>query len=511
MSNLVTINTFDGGIAEDVRTTATNQCESSVNFDILTNPHKLLPYSDPVAETHAGTVTDYTITDVAVVDVSGTETIYGMGRHASGSQDVAIFKKNSTTDITASWTAEVATNANDLTPGTLVEYKNFLWYMSGGSTFSKFAPPSTISNVATLAGPYTTNFSPRPFRHPIDDTLYMASGNLVYKFDNVVYTTPTATYTLATNFEVQSFTDYGNYLAMGGKYLSKHKKSAVYLGDRDITTSLKPQQVIDWGEGSLMILENVGGVLVGISYTENIGSYTTATRYKMYIKTYSGGSVQTVKEIITGSTENLRIWKAKSGDRLYFGFNGDDALYVLGKNKSGYWAVTKDRYINPTGSTITGASGKLTGVSLLGDIMFTSYGDGTTDGYLTRQGTGTAYTLPSRYFTTVNPNMPLADRTKKKTLMEIRLSYTCSSTNGTANVYVYNNGGSSKLALTKTQTAVGEYLTTAFKYNDSTNFDESIELKFMLETTGNVSIKEFKYIHLGFVLLYLLFVELPYV
>lgn len=60
MSNTVTINTWDGGHAEDIRTTASNECESVVNFDILTNPHKLIPYSDPVAETSSGTITDYT-------------------------------------------------------------------------------------------------------------------------------------------------------------------------------------------------------------------------------------------------------------------------------------------------------------------------------------------------------------------------------------------------------------------------------------------------------------------
>ena len=73
------LNRFDGGIAEDVRTTSTNQCASSVNFDTQTNPHKLIPYSDPVAETHAGgTTTDYNITDVAVVNVSSVPTIYSL-------------------------------------------------------------------------------------------------------------------------------------------------------------------------------------------------------------------------------------------------------------------------------------------------------------------------------------------------------------------------------------------------------------------------------------------------
>ena len=496
MSVTAIINQWDGGIAEDIRTTATNQCESSVNFDIFTNPHKLLPYSDPVAETSLdGAITDDSITDVAVVDVSGTETIYGMGRHASNSQDVAIFKKNSTTDITAGFT-EVATNSNDLTPGTLIEYHDLLFFIAGGSTIHSFSPPSTITAISTASGAYTTNFAPKPFRHPIDDTLYWAVANFVYKYDGVTYTNVTngKTYQLATNFEIQSITDYGNYLAIGGKYLTKSKKSYVYLGDRDITTSLKPQQVLDWGNGSLKILESINGSLIGISYTENIGSFSTSTKYRLYIKGYSGGTVQTIKEIITGSVEDLRVWKAKSGDKLYFGFNGDNAIYVLAKNKSGYWSVVKDRYINPSGSTITGASGKLTGI--IGDIMFTSYGDATTDGYLARQGTGTTYTLPSRYFTTVNPGMVIADRTKRKKLKEIRLSYTCNSTNGTANVYVYNSAlTTTKLALTKTQTVVGEYVTTCFRFNDSTNFDESYEFKFLIETTGNVSPKELKYVY----------------
>ena len=130
---------------------------------------------------------------------------------------------------------------------------------------------------------------------------------------------------------------------------------------------------------------------------------------------------------------------------------------------------------------------------MIGDISFTSYGDATTDGYLARQGTGTAYTLPSRYFTTINPKMPLEDRTKRKKLNQLKISYSCKSTSGTVNVYVYDDSGTSKLALTKTQTAIGEYVTTSYAYNDSLQFDEGYEYKFLLETTGNVEIKEFKY------------------
>lgn len=485
------INRFDGGIAEDVRTTSTNQCAYSVNFDIQTNPHKLIPYSDPVAETSLdGAITDDSTTDVAVLNVSGVATIYGMGRNSAVSQNVAIFLKNSTTDITAAWT-QVATNGNALTPNTLVEYKDKLYFMAGGSTFMSFTAPSTIAGIASMAGPYTTNFSPKPFRHPIDDTLYLASGNLVYKFDNVTYTTPTLVHTLATNFEVQSFADYGNFLAIGGKYLTKHKRSAVYLSNRIIPND-GTQQVIDWGEGSLAILENIGGVLVGISYTENVGSFTTQNSYKLFIKIYAGGTVQTVKEIVTGTASSIRIWKAKSGDKLYFGYDTGRSLYCVGRNKAGEWFVVGDRYYTPTGSYITGT---FNGVSFIGDIAFISYQDGGTTGYLVRQGTSSTYSLTSYYETTVNPNMDVSHRTLRKKLKNIRISYTVNSANGTIGIGLRQDSQTASYTsvISETKSSTGEYVTHADMNADGTGFDEGYELQFQLSSTGKVSIKQFEY------------------
>src|ERR1700741_19589 len=218
----VTINRFDGGIAEDIRTTAKNQCQTSANFDIHTNPHKLIPYSDPIAETHAsGPITDYAITDTAVINIGGTTpTVYGMGRRSAVSTNLAIFKKDSTTDITAQWTAEVA-NGGTVSPGTFVNYYDLTAtedraYMVNGAAWGVFDPPSTVTTAGSLVGPYTTNLYPKPFRHPLDNTLYLGAANKVYKFDAVTYTSATVLHTLGTNFEIQSFTDYGNYLAIGG-------------------------------------------------------------------------------------------------------------------------------------------------------------------------------------------------------------------------------------------------------------------------------------------------------
>lgn len=493
----VVLNRFDGGHAEDLRTTETNQSASSVNFDIYTNPHKLIPYSDPVAETHAsGAITDYAITDVAVLNISGTTpTIYGMGRTNSGSTNVSIFKKSSTSDITAQWSAALASGGT-VSPGTLISYYDAtagadkLYFINGGA-FGVFTDPSTVGSSGGLVGPYTTNLYAKPFRHPIDNTVYIGAANKVYKFDAVTYTSATLVHTFGTNFEVMSFTDYGNYLAIGGRYFGRDKKSAVYLSNRIIPND-GAQQVIDWGEGSLVAIENIGGSLVGISYTESVGSYSSTVKYKLFVKVFNGGTVETIKEIETFRTDNIKIWKAKNNNRLYFGYDTDRALYVVGKNKAGNWFVANDRYYTPTGSYITGT---FNGISFVGDIAFIAYQDGGTTGYLVRQGTSTAYTLTSYYNTTINPGMNVEHRSLKKKLKKVRISYEVSTANGTVGVGFRQDSQSAAYTsvISKSQSSTGQYTTTATAFASGTNFDEGYEFQFQLTSTGNVSIKQFEY------------------
>lgn len=494
------INRFDGGMAEDLRTTATNQCASSVNFDIATNPHKLTPYSDPIAETHAsGPMTDYAITDVAVLNISGTTpTVYGMGRTNSGSTNVSIFKKSSTSDITAQWSAALA-SSGIASSGTMLNYydrlaaleKLYMVYTAGA--WGEFNPQTNTFAAASgsIGNPYGNDIYPKPFRHPIDDTVYIGGGQKVYKFDSSTYTTPTLLHTFMYSFEVTSFCDFGNYLGIGGRYRGRDKKSSVYLSNRVIPND-GAQQVIDWGEGSLVAIENIGGSIVGISYTEDVGGYSTTSNYKLYIKVWSGGEVQTVKEIETQRTDEIKIWKAKHDDKLYFGYDTDRSLYVVGKNQAGEWYVSGDRYYTPTGSYITGT---FNGISFVGDIAFIAYQDGGTTGYLVRQGTGTTYALTSYYTTTINPNMEVSHRTLRKKLKNIRIAYTVGTAGGTIGVGYRQDSqvASFKSVISETESSTGEYVTHADACANGDAFDEGYELQLELSSTGNVSIKQVEY------------------
>jgi hypothetical protein len=85
------------------------------------------------------------------------------------------------------------------------------------------------------------------------------------------------------------------------------------------------------------------------------------------------------------------------------------------------------------------------------------------------------------------------DRTKRKKLVEIRVSYTVSAANGTVAVTISKDGGAYTSAISTTQTSTGEYVTKAQAFADGKAFDEGYEFQFLLQSTGNVSIKEFKY------------------
>ena len=319
--------------------------------------------------------------------------------------------------------------------------------------------------------------------------MYIGGANKVYKFDAVTYTSATLLHTLADYFEITSFADYGTYLAIGGRYFGRDRKSTVYLSNKDITSPQElPVSSIDWGEGSLVHIENIGGVLVGISYTEEVGSYTSVAKYKLFIKTYSGGTVRTIKEIETRRSDDVKIWTAKSGDKLYFGFDTDRALYVVGMNKLGEIFIVPDRYYNPTGSYITGT---FNGVSFIGDISFVAYQDGGTTGYLVRQGTSSAYTLTSIYETTVNSGVVEDHRVLNKQIKKIRISYTVNTANGTVGVGLRldSQTASYDSVISESKSSTGEYVTTATMKADGSAFDTCYELQLRLTSTGNVSIK----------------------
>lgn len=80
-------------------------------------------------------------------------------------------------------------------------------------------------------------------------------------------------------------------------------RSNVYLWDMSEDRTFN--ESIDWGEGSLMILENLGGTLVGVSISDvnysSATTYTTTKTKKLTIRYLSGNQAIIVKEIYCSS------------------------------------------------------------------------------------------------------------------------------------------------------------------------------------------------------------------
>lgn len=488
---LAIINQFDGGQAEDVRTFALNEQETSFNFNIYTNPHYLIPYIDMVAETvSSGTITDFALTEADVINVAGTTSLVALGRESSGSNKPQFFRKSSSSDITSSWQA-YAVGVNTVIPGTLVVYKGFAYCLGDTGTahnLQKFNGTLSVSTSGTLGG---YGLPPaKPFVHPEDNVLYMGSANIISKWDDSTFTATALT--LPEDKVIVSLTNYGTYLAIGCRQKYGAGSAICYLWGRDTTLNTL-QGVLDLGVGQLNIIENLNNNLFFVMSKQVVGSYSNVTQNTLTIKGYAGGAVEIIREVDLGSSlgTSLNVLKQKRNETLFFAFSSDTAIYRFGKNKSGSYYLSHDRAY-PSGTTT------VTGFSIIGDFMWLGHSVTGTSNRFYRTiaaSESQAFATTSTYVTTINPSMVVEDRYRDKTLIAVAIAYTAGQNNGTVGLKL-STDGSTYTTLVSTTTSAGEGLTEATAQNSNGQpIGEGREFQFKIESTGNSKIKEIRYIY----------------
>lgn len=488
----VIMNQFDGGIAEDERSHSTIECSDVLGFDTLTYPHKLTPHGESEAEAlTSGSITDKIITDVNR-DSNGY--ISFLGRNSSGSPTVtSIFFKDSGTDIASTSTALGSDSAGAIyLANTSAFYKSNYYYQISTSGVVRKLTAGTF--VATTAGTmpvsatWTNEVGVKPIIHPADDILYMARQQYLAKINGTTYTNLTAV-VIPTIQYITSITDYDSDLAIGTAPTFEGGKSRVYLWNRNETSSTFRAN-IDWGEGSLMVLENIGGTLVGVSVSDanyvSSTSYTVTKTKKLTVRVLSGSQAVVVKEIIVPSTFSLKNFKARTANKLYFGGDNGDALFVIRKNNDGSLTVSKDRYIN-NGSAYT----TLKGLGLYGDYLFTMFDTAGQTGNVYRTKVTSSYTNTSVYETTINPSMDIADRAKLKGISLVSVS-TAPLPAGASVTVKYSVDGSAYTTLL-TESTDGRVTTTASNQNDGSPFLDGYEYQFKIESTGGAEVTELRY------------------
>jgi hypothetical protein len=347
---------------------------------------------------------------------------------------------------------------------------------------------STVGTIAGISSYWTNEMGVKPFVHPADDILYIARQRYLAKVNNTTFTDITSVVIPSTQF-ITSLTDYDSDIAIATAPMFEGGKSRVFIWNRDTSTSTFRSN-IDWGEGSLLILENIGGTLIGVSTSEASyspqTSYTTTKTKKITIRVLSGGQAVVIKELTVPSTFTLKNFKARSSDRFYFGGDNGDALYVVRKNADGTITVSKDRFVN-NGSAYT----TLRGIAIYGDYLFTMFDTAGQSGNVYRTKVTSSYTNTSIWETNINPSMALDDRVKLKSLKTVSVSTSPMPANGQITVKYSVDGGAYENILTETTDS--KITTPTGSDANGAPFKDGIEYQFKVESTGGAEVTELRY------------------
>lgn len=215
-----------------------------------------------------------------------------------------------------------------------------------------------------------------------DDNLYLPYNNILVR----VYPSGTVqdqALKLPTNLKITSLTNFGNYLAIGCSSTSTYNGvSKVFLWN---LYSPDVQEVIDWGEGELRILENVEGMLVGIT-DRYLNNASGAGRGSMIVQGYSGGAPQVLKEVFTSALTGITMPLSKTvkNNRLFFvakiktndaGTEYNEGIWSFGRKNSQYQFALSLDYISENITT----SG-IQAFGSAGNFFFIAHsGDGSVD------------------------------------------------------------------------------------------------------------------------------------
>lgn len=488
----VILNKWDGGSAEDIRTTNQNQSEYSQNFDIFTEPYRLLPLRDSIAETPDVATDDSEISDIGICTISGTDYIVGIGFESSVSTAMSFYTK---TSAVGTFTKQASASGNTFVKGSGVIYKTLAFGVddNGSGTYRliRFNGASSVTTIGSITA--TSGKPAKCFVHPEDNILYVVVDNVISKWDGSTFTNYTSI--LPQYYSATSLTNYGGYLAITMNSNQGANKPTCFLWGRDGTLNTL-QGSISLGEGYVGIVENLDNNLIFVMSPfsgDSIANFLIQN--KVIIKVYSGGAVETIKEINDNSTISIgrvSTIKAKRNNRVYFGFSNSACVWSFGKNKEGRYTITQDRFMK-NGTTIA----TFKGISIIGDVMWVLGFDGSADVLMRTKldllGESVTYTGTSVYRTTINPNMPINDRYKEKQLQAFCISYTAIGT-GTVALKYSVDGSTFTTAISQT-TASGEYSIEATAQADGSPFDikKGRELQFQIESTGGAKIKEFAY------------------
>lgn len=480
-------NRFDGGIAEDVRTVTTNECEISVGFDLYSNPHKLIHYKDQLAETGSNINTNQ-ITDVGMTNIVGTDYMVAFG-YDTGATTLPASYIRTAYNFNDAWSSQQAVGVASYSycKGTYVQYQGISYVLTvNGTTYN--LQKSIVAGTMTSVGTFTATAGvdvPKPYIHPDDKILYMVVGNTIAKWDGTTFTSVSTI--LPTGYKATSITHSSGYLAIS-MTPSIVGDSLLYLWGRDTGINTL-QGGVNLGSSICQSIENIGGAVICVSKGDNLGAFQDKN---LEFRAYIGGETTTLFKTIaipTTSTTNYNIVKARKDDKLYFAVGGEKAVYMVCKNRSGRYMVTQDRFIS-SGGTVT----NVYAINFVGDVMYVAFQEGGTYKLTaTDRESAVPITSLASYKTTINPSMPEADREMDKRLVKVQVNYESEYAQGNT-ILKYTVDGVEGTILSKANTIDSNLKIEETRESTGIPFRSGKDIQFTVESNC-ANIKSIRYIY----------------
>ena len=374
-----TLNRFDGGIVNDPRTPRAGVCRMCTNFDALTNPYKLTPYRTSEDGDSAASTSQKQNFQIAL-RTGTTYSLYSLGVKSGAATAEVLYKDLTTGGSNDLDDATWSTPTNNQSSSGAANFDLFLYYKTAGliigaragTNLWAFSPSGSAWSDSWQALTYT-NIA-QGIVHSKDDIAYFPYDNKIASYNHTGTVWNATALTLPSHFYVTSICEYGNYLAIACAPLNAVGKSHVFLWDRD-STLVTLSESIDWGEGSLRVLHEIEGSLVGASL---YGSNSTRFKDRVVFKSSTGYGAKEFLTLQGGTTTYLPIAKQKIDNRLWFmmsislGGSTREGVWSIGKNEEGGFSVLHER--TPNGDTAL-TSPVFKNFFIIGDYLFQSYVD----------------------------------------------------------------------------------------------------------------------------------------
>jgi len=478
------INRFDGGMVQDPRS---GGARAVTNFDVHTNPYSLTPYRDSESGDSASS-TSQKQNFAYALSVGGAFRFFALGVKATAITAEILYKDDfsnatwSTVGTTAKYQAASGTTAFDL----FVYYRyatvanSRIFGASAGTRIWSYDPTGTADfDDAGHNLTYTKLAQGLVFSK--DDILYIPYDNKIAKNNQGSWTD--AALTLPSHLYITSIAEYGNYLAIACAPLSGLGNSVVYLWDRDSSLATL-SDLIDWGEGDLKVLEEVGGYLIGVSVNQS-NKFAGDITFRYYA---GAGGAHIFQKLRSETITNfVAIAKQKVADRLFFAMK----LTINGTRKEGIWSVGRvgDRFSiiherTPNNDTLI-ENGLLSikNFKFTGDYLFISYLDASSVYQLSKTNDQAVYSHTSIWESGINPNMPEEDKSQITSIVSVGANYVALPAAGQIVVKHRIQGGTYKTLFTETTDGI-TFTEPVGSYADGTFFTPSKEHEFRIESTG---------------------------